>query len=139
MSTASVSTRAADYATSKVFALVVAAGAWLAPVRPLMLAVGVLIAMDALTGLAASLREKRPITSRRAFDSAIKMAVYQCCVVTGMVLEQHMFGGQVPAAKMVGTVLLAIEAKSILENGERIAGRPIFRALRERLKRDDDK
>jgi hypothetical protein len=123
-----------DWVSRNCFAAVVALGAFLSPIRPLMIAVGALVALDGVTGLCASLREKKRITSHRLFDSVVKVMVYQCCVITGLILEAHLFGGQVPAAKMIGAVIVAVEAKSILENGERIAGAPIFRTIRERLK-----
>lgn len=86
-----------------------------------------------MTGILASIKEGKPITSARTRDSVMKCLAYQVCVISVFLLERYMVEGALPAAKLVAGAIGVTEAKSILENVQRVAGVPLFSAVLSKL------
>lgn len=105
----------------------------LAPIKPLILACGVLILADMITGMMAAKKRGENINSAEMRRSLTKMVVYQVAIISGFVLEKYMLGQLVPVAKIVGGVIGMVEFKSILENVSTIAGQDIVKLVMEKL------
>lgn len=103
------------------YALLVAAIAWATPVGPLLGLVGVLLTADTLTGIAAAVKRKESITSRRLSRVVWKAVAYQCAVISGFALE-GLFPGLLPVAKLCATAIALVEAHSIAENVKSVTG-----------------
>lgn len=86
-----------------------------APIEPLMLAVGILILMDLITGLFKAIKLKQALTSNRLKDTIIKMVVYQAGLITGFILETNLLPG-IPFVKIVSGLIGTTEGLSIFEN-----------------------
>jgi len=93
----------------------------LAPVRSTMIAVGVLIFLDMLTGVWASRKNGEPITSSGFKKTVAKMFLYQCSVIVGFLMEHYLLDG-VPVVKVIGGIIALTEGKSFFENVNRITG-----------------
>ena len=107
--------------------------ATLAPIKPLLLACGVLIVADAITGIMAAKKRKEPINSADMRRSLSKMVVYQVAIISGFVLEVYMLDNLAPVSKIVGGVIGMVEFKSILENVSVIAGQDVLQLVIEKL------
>lgn len=85
----------------------------------LILGIVVLVTIDLITGLLAAKMGTEPITSRKAFKSAFKMAAYGLLVAASHVTEQI-----VPAQTYIDDAVIAFlaitELISILENTGRM-------------------
>ena len=65
----------------------------LSPVKPVMIAVSVLIIADLITGIWASKKEGQKITSAGLKKSVVKTLVYQSAIIVGFILESFLLCG----------------------------------------------
>lgn len=105
----------------------------LAPIKSLLIACGVLILADMVTGIMAAKKRKERINSADMRRSLSKMVVYQIAIISAFVLEKYMLGGLLPVSKVVSGVIGMVEFKSILENASTIAGQDILKLVIEKI------
>ena len=98
----------------------------LSPIKPMLIACGILIMADTITGMLAAHKRKEPIQSAEMRRSITKLVVYQIAIISAFVLEKYMLGNLVPVSKIVAGVIGMVEFKSILENVSTIAGQDIL-------------
>jgi hypothetical protein len=110
----------------------------LAPVKPIMLAVGVLICVDLITGLWASLKRKRKITSRGLRRTIGKMLAYQLAIITAFVMETWLLP-DVPMVKVVSGLIGVTETKSVFENLSFITGVDFIQLVLGKLQQPEHK
>ncbi len=120
-------------------AICLSALAALAPIKAMLVTVGILIIMDALTGVYAAYKRKEKITSAVMRRTLSKMLVYQGVVVCGWLLELNILEHLMPVAKIVAGAIGIVEFKSILENANSIVGVNIFQSVIDKLGSDNDK
>lgn len=111
--------------------------ALMAPIHPLLIASGVLILLDLVTGTIRAYKHKEKIKSSALRRTVTKMLVYNVAIITGFILETYLLP-EVPATKLISSVIGLVEAKSILENLNEIYGDDIFKALLKKLGSDND-
>ena len=107
--------------------------ATLAPIKALLIACGVIIAADMITGMMAAKKRGEKIESAEMRRSLSKMVVYQIAIISGFVLQTYMLEDLIPVAKVVGGVIGMVEFKSILENVSTIAGQDILQLVIDKL------
>lgn len=120
--------------------------AFFTPVVPLLVAVGTAICLDTVTGVIKAYKRKEKITSRKFSQIAIKMLIYQLCVLTMFILDSMILGGLIESftevelliTKVVSVVLILIELKSINENIAVITKVNILQFFRDLLKNSRD-
>lgn len=93
----------------------------LLPIRPLMIAVSVLVLADLITGIWASKKEGKKITSSGIKKTVAKTLAYQSCIVIAFVIETWLIS-DMPIVKVVGGLIALTEGKSFFENINRITG-----------------
>lgn len=94
-----------------------------APIQPLLLAVGFLIAADTLTGIMAAHKRGEKITSSGFSRSIAKLFIYQTVIVTGFLMEKYLIADLgLPVVKLLAGVIGVTEFVSLLENAESITG-----------------
>lgn len=120
-------------------AICLSALASLAPIKAMLVTVGILIIMDALTGVYAAYKRKEKITSAVMRRTLSKMLVYQGVVVCGWLLELNILEHLMPVAKIVAGAIGIVEFKSILENANSISGVNLFQSVIDKLGSDNDK
>jgi hypothetical protein len=128
---------------SKAFALVSIILAFFIPIYGLLLAVGLAIVADTITGVYKAKRLKQKITSRRLSEIVSKMFLYQGVVVLFFFIDRFILGEftqmfiQIPLflTKVVSALLCFIEVKSIDENFEAITGQSLWSKLKDILAR----
>jgi len=119
-------------------ALVLGAMAALAPIKAVMITVGILIFADAIAGMYAAHKRGEKISSAAMRRTLSKMFVYQGVVVCGWLLEANLIDHLLPIAKIVAGAIGMVEFKSILENANDIMGMDIFKAVIAKLGSDND-
>jgi len=114
-------------------ALGLACMAALAPIKAVMITVGILIMADALTGMYAAHKRGEKLSSAAMRRTISKMMVYQGVVICGFLLEANLLDHFVPVAKIVAGAIGMVEFKSILENANSIMGINIFKSVIDKL------
>lgn len=110
----------------------------LAPIKMVMITVGVLIMADLVTGIWAALKRGEKVSSAAMRRTISKMFIYQLAVICGFMLETYILDGIVPVAKIVAGVIGMVEFKSILENSNHIVGGDLFKIVIAKLGSDND-
>ncbi len=118
--------------------LMISAMAALAPIKPVMITVGILIVSDLITGVWAAHKRKEPITSAALGRTVSKMVVYQTAVVTGFLLQRYLLGDALPVVNVVGGMIGMVEFKSFMENSNAIVDGDIFKQIIKKLGSKND-
>lgn len=105
----------------------------LTPTQGAMLTVVALGLIDLITGIIASLKDGRPITSSGIKRTVLKLMVYEIAIVCSFVVERYLTGPDMPIMRYATTLIGLTEFKSILENLDMLAGGNMFRVLVDRL------
>lgn len=92
------------------------------PIRPAGIAVMCLVFADLISGLLASKKIGKPITSSGLRRTVSKLLIYEIALVVAMMLEQYLLEGGLPVIKTVGAMIGVTEAKSFFENLHIITG-----------------
>jgi phage-related holin len=108
--------------------------AFFTPIFPAMLAAGILIICDTVTGIMKARKQGQVITSKELSAILTKMLLYQLLIISAHICELYMVD-EIPFVKLVlGTVAL-VEFKSILENASVILGYDLFSEIMNKFKR----
>lgn len=120
--------------------LLVSAMAALAPIKPVMITVGILIISDLITGIWAARKRKEVITSAALGRTVSKMVVYQTAVITGFLLQRYLLADAMPIVNIVGGIIGMVEFKSFIENANAIVDGDIMKEILKKLgsKNDQD-
>ena len=110
----------------------------LAPIKMILIAVGLLVLFDLVTGIWAARRKGEALKSSAMRRTVSKMLIYQLTVISGFLLEHYLLDGLIPVSKLVGGVIGMVEFKSILENASSIAGEDIVTLVLSKLGSDND-
>ena len=103
---------------------------FIAPIKGLLLVVGLSIAADTIIGIYKAKKLKQKITSHRLSAVITKMLLYQSAVITSFILEKYLLGEFVLLfssisfllTKLLAVVLISVELKSVDESYKIITG-----------------
>lgn len=109
-----------------------------APIKPVLLATGVLIFADLILGVMAAKKRGEPITSSALRRTVSKLFIYNVTILSGFLFEKYLMGDLIPAVKLIAGVIGVVELKSILENADDVNGAPIFLSIIKRLGSQND-
>lgn len=107
--------------------------AYLAPIHSMLIVVGILIFGDMILGIWAALKRGEEISSSRLRDTVSKMFIYHLVLILGFLVQNDLFQGLIPVAKLSASVIGMVEIKSVFENASEILGRPIFKDVIKKL------
>lgn len=110
----------------------------LLPIRSTMVAVGFLVIADLITGIWASAKEKKKITSHRLRRTVIKTLAYMSAVLVAFILEKYLMD-DMPITKVVSGLIGITEGKSFFENLKRITGIDFWSQILTKLNLQDIK
>lgn len=119
--------------------ILMAIGVALAPVYSIMLTALTLIGIDLITGILASRKQKKPITSSGFRRTLIKFAIYEIAIITAFLTQTYLTGDIMPVSNIVTAFIGLTEFTSILENLNIISGGKLLKALIDKLGKKDDK
>lgn len=117
---------------------VVFAALLLAPIIPSLIVTGVFIIVDLTTGIWASKKAKRKITSRRLRDTIDKTFVYNVSILLAFLIERYMVKDAFPILRVVLGLISLAEFKSISENLHEITGVDLYKRALKYLKKQHD-
>lgn len=104
--------------------------AFFAPVINIVSAVMLLIVVDFITGVWASLKEKQRITSSAMSRSIAKTFVYNTTILITYIVHKYLLVGfDFPIVSIVSGFVALTEMKSILENLDRISTHSVLKDL----------
>lgn len=84
--------------------------------------VGLLIILDLISGIWASYKKKKKITSAAMSRTVAKMFLYNMCIISGFFMEKYLLEAAIPVSKIVAGVIGMVEFKSLLENTNIVLG-----------------
>jgi len=100
------------------------------PLWVLMLWFLIFVACDTITGIWASVIERKIITSNQLRKTIVKLMMYSMTIVLCHAIDTSMITlVDIGLAKFVSAVICGIELYSILENCYRITGNKVFKTL----------
>lgn len=126
--------------------ILITLSAFLMPIKPLMILVGLMIFLDTIFGVWKCKKQGTKVTSKGLSAIVSKMVLYQFAVILVFALEKFMFGDfillftTIPLflTKVVATLLVGIELTSISENIEEATGVNIWQKIKIMLGRAKD-
>lgn len=113
--------------------LLVSAVAALAPIKAVIITVGILILCDLITGVIAALKRKEKVSSAKLRNSVTKCLVYQTAVITGFLVQVNLLQDFIPIVNIVASLIGLTELTSLYENLNVIYGSNIFNRVIEQL------
>lgn len=109
-----------------------------APIKTVMITVGVLVIVDMILGMIAAKKRGESINSARMSSTVVKALMYEIAVMMAYLVETYLMSGVLPVCKIVGALIGSVELKSILENTQEIHGQPLFNTLIGQLKKQTE-
>lgn len=104
--------------------------AFLEPLGVLMLWFFIFVAVDMITGISASIKERRIIESNKLRKTIYKLFMYCTVIVLVHGIDVEMISMiDLNLAKISSAIICGIELYSILENCYRITGNRVFKVL----------
>lgn len=112
--------------------------AFLLPIKPLIILVGLCIFLDTIFGVWKAKKTKQKITSKGLSSIVSKMVLYESAVILFFALEKFLVGDfillftSIPLflTKVIATLLVGIELTSISENVEEATGISIWQRIK---------
>ena len=104
-----------------------------APAKTALIAALALVFFDFVTGVLAARKRKEKITSAGFKRTVGKMVLYEMALCMAFLAQEFLLGDDVPAFKLISTMIGLVELKSILENLDTINGKPVFRAILKKI------
>lgn len=104
--------------------------AFFAPIVPVLVAVGVLISLDTVTGIAASRKRGEKISSKKLKAVVIKTLLYNIGIIAAFIIEKHITDF-IPFQKVVLGAIATVEFLSLLENISDVTGKNIVKIVME--------
>lgn len=98
------------------------------PIKEWLAVIILAVFTDFVTGLAAAVKNKQPIKSRRLADTVLKIISYLLSIMLAFVIEKNL-QMDLPAVKIVGALIISVELKSVDENFQVITGISIFNSI----------
>jgi len=99
------------------------------PIYPSMIAVGILILIDTLTGIIAAKKTGETITSKKMGGCITKSIVYQLLIISAHLCETFLFA-QIPFVKISLAFLAMTEFSSVSENFEKSTGKNLLKYIK---------
>ncbi len=102
------------------------------PIFNLLLATGILILADMITGIYAAKKRGEKIESKKMGRSITKCIFYYLAIILGHIMEV-VFVQDLPIAKITAGIISTVEFKSNMENIAAITGIDLWKLLKEKM------
>lgn len=110
----------------------------LAPIKAMAIAAISVTLVDLILGIIAAKKRGEAITSAGLKQTVIKIFVYECALVLGLVVQKYLIADSVQLVNLISTLIGCTELKSVLENLQEIYGRPFLSQLIALLTKKED-
>lgn len=120
--------------------------AFILPIKPLIVLVGLMIVFDTISGIWKAKKKKEDITSRKLSRVVSKMLLYQVALITFYALDVYIFGEFIAIVtsiphfmtKFVAIFFVSVEFLSITENIKEVTGFSVWDNLKKVFNRIKD-
>ena len=99
------------------------------PIGYSILGIGVLVSIDLIFGIMASIKKGEKFTSSRLKDSVVKLLVYNLLLIAGFVSEE-LISDWIPFTKIILSFISLVEITSLGESFQTITGISFIRFLK---------
>lgn len=99
-----------------------------APAKGMILAAFALVIVDLITGIIASHKTGKPITSSGLQRTIVKLFVYETAIMLAFIVQVYMMA-DIPVANIVSSFVGITELKSCYENIDLIAGENLLKRI----------
>ena len=100
-----------------------------APITPMLITTLVLIFLDLISGIWASIKRGEKFKSAALRRTITKIFVYEVAILASYLTEQYLIGNTLPLVKLVSGVIAVTELSSLYENLNTIYGSNIFNKI----------
>ena len=114
-----------DWAVNVALALL----AVFAPAQGMMITALMLVVADLITGILASKKQKKRITSAGLQRTIVKTFVYETAIILGFLTEVYLLNHSMPISNMIAGLIGLTELKSCLENIDIIGGKGLLKQV----------
>ncbi len=126
-----------DWIVRNLNSVLISTIAFLTPVKPLMLTIGLLVAVDFIFGIYRAWKTKQEITSRKMANTITKMLLYNLTVISIWAIEKNITGSEIPITKIAAGMICLVEFKSIDETFKLLFGFSIWTKMKKSLGRGE--
>lgn len=126
-----------NWFTSHLYSLGVLLLAFLAPIKMLLLTVGVLIFFDFIIGIFKAYKLGEDITSRKMGNTIGKILLYNMAVITIYMLDINLINSGIHPEKIVALLICSTETKSIMESFKILYGIDLWSVTKNLFKRGE--
>jgi hypothetical protein len=106
---------------------------FLAPIKQLVLAIGVLLFIDFVLGIIVARKKNIPIQSKEAKRTIIKMLLYQVTILTAFILDVYFIPGNI-IVRVAAMAIGLVEGKSVFEHIYILTGLDVWSLLKDKIK-----
>lgn len=110
-----------------------------APIKGIIITVGIVIVVDLITGILAARKRGEKITSAAIRRTVSKILIYQTAILTGFLIETYLTQDLVPITKIVASIIGIVEGKSVFENLNAVSDNKLFSEVLKKLGSINDK
>ena len=110
-----------------------------APIKGIIITVGIVIVVDLITGILAARKRGEKITSSAIRRTVSKILIYQTAILTGFLIETYLTQDLVPITKIVASIIGIVEGKSVFENLNAVSDNKLFSEVLKKLGSVNDK
>lgn len=110
-----------------------------APIKGIIITVGIVIIVDLITGVLAARKRGEAISSAAIRRTVSKLLIYQTAILTGFLIETYLTSDLVPITKIVASIIGIVEGKSVFENLNSISDNKLFSEILNKLGSVNDK
>lgn len=104
-----------------------------APLKPVLLTVGVLVFADLGTGIAAAKKCGEKVTSSGLKRTVLKIMIYEGAIGLSFLVHQYLTGDLLPADKILAALIGMTELQSVMENLHIVYGGNVFTVLANKI------
>lgn len=112
------------------------------PILPSLLWLGFFVAVDLFTAILRARKAKTPITSKKMSQTVTKLALYFIAIICGHILDTQFLNVSwlpVKTAQLISGYIAVVEFKSIIENISDLLGMPIWKFIKAKIYREENK
>lgn len=126
-----------DWIVRNLNSVLISTIAFLTPIKPLMLTIGLLVAVDFIFGIYRAWKTNQEITSRKMANTVTKMLLYNLTVISIWAIEKNITGSEIPITKIAAGMICLVEFKSIDETFKLLFGFSIWDKMKKSLGRGE--
>lgn len=104
-----------------------------APAKAMLITCLALVVMDLITGIMASKKAGKPITSSGIRRTIAKLLIYEVTIALAFLTQTYLTGESIPVASIISGIVGLTELTSCLENLNTLSGGDLLKSIIDKL------